>query len=161
MPQIIDADSLENSLAIINEYKNCWKITDELVEKLYVVVYDPEMPTRAEILQDIKEALKVLRGFYIQNKAVFVTEVGHAFNFAMDLAKSRDEISFDLPGFEKIIEVAPEQAWSLIRAKVIAGKTVFVHGILLNKNPTVALMPKTLNEGQRDRLNVVTVRKKF
>lgn len=158
---IVDGDSLESGLAIVNQYKSSWRIGDEVVEKLNVVVYDPEDPNRAEILQDIKEALLLLQRFRNQNKAVFITAPGYAFNFEIDLAKSKDEIGFDLPDFERIIEVKPEQAWSLIRAKVISGKAVFVHEPVLEKTPTIPLILKTLKKDQRDRLNVVKARKGF
>ncbi len=158
---IVDADSLEKGLAIINQYKGCWKITDEIIEKLYVVAYDPEMPDKAEIVRDIKKALEMLARFHRQSKVVFITVNGHAFNFAMDLAKSKNEIDFDLPEFSKIVEVSPEEAWSLIASNVINGKTAFVHEALLRRNPAIALMSKTLNEEQRDRVNVVIARKKF
>jgi hypothetical protein len=119
------------------------------------------MPERAEVLQDIKEALLLLERFRQQNRAVFITAEGHAFNFHIDLGKSEDEIDFDLPPFGKIIEVKPEDAWPLIRSKVIFGKAVFIHEPVLEKTPTIPLIAKILNEEQRDRLNVVKTKKRF
>ena len=156
---IVDANSLENALALINEYKGCWNITDEVIDKLYMVVHDREKPDSAEIVQSIKEAFKLLEKFDRANSMIFITSPGHAFNFAMDLAACKER-PFDLPELEKIIEVNPEEAWDLIRRKVVAGKTVFVHETLLRKNPTVKLMQNDLTEKQNDRLNFIKARKK-
>ena len=157
---IVDANSLENALALINEYKGCWNITDEVIDKLYLVVHERENPDNAEVVQGIKEAFKLLEKFDRANSVIFITASGHAFNFAMDLAACKKRPFVDLPGLEKIVEINPEEAWDFIRRKIVAGKTVFVHETLLRKNPTVQLMPKSLTEGQRGRLNFIKGRKK-
>ncbi len=150
----VDAQAFENALALINENKKVWNIADDVVEKLFLVVYDPEKPERAKIIQDIKEAFDLIGKFDRENKTVFITENGHAFNFVMDLETCKGELhkqNVDPPDLEKIVEVEAESAWSLIKAKVLAGKKVFVHKTLLEKNPTIALMSRSLTESQKDR----------
>ncbi len=154
----VDAQAFENALALVNENKKAWNIADDVVEKLFLVVYDPEKPERAEVVQDIKEAFDLIGRFDRENKTVFITEAGHAFDFVMDLEKYERELrkqNVDLPDFEKIVETNPEVAWSLIRSKILAGKKVFVHETLLLRNPTIALMQSSLEKNQRKKLNFV------
>lgn len=157
---IVDASSLENALAIINEYKGCWNITDDVIEKLFMVVYDTENPDRAEIIQNIKEAFNLLHKFDQEKKVLFVTAEGHVYNFAMDLAARKNRLGCELPEFNKIVEIKPEDAFSFIRSAVMGGKTVFVHEILLNRNPSMGLLPSSLPGNKRDKLNFVKARKK-
>ena len=58
---VVDADSLQNSLALFNArfYRKAWGITDEMMSRLYEIVYDPKAPHRAEIVQGITEALRM------------------------------------------------------------------------------------------------------
>ncbi len=157
---IVDANSLENALALINEYKGPWNIDDDVVEKLIMVVYDEENPNKAEIVLDIKEALKLLEKFDRERNTLFITANGHAFNFAMDLAAKKDRLGTELPDFDKIVEIKPEESFLFIRSVVLEGKKVFVHETLQNKNSAIGLMPTSLTSGQKDRLNFVRARKR-
>ena len=58
---LVDADALQNALALFNvgSYRKSWGVTDEMVKRIYEVVYDPKAPHRAEILQGITEALRL------------------------------------------------------------------------------------------------------
>ena len=162
---IVDGDSLESGLTIVNQYKGPWKIYDDVYEKLNIVIYDPEYPSRAAVLQNINEALLLLQKFRDQNKAIFITLPGYAYNFHIDLGKSGNEIEgemgVELSTFGKIIEIEPDKVWPLIISKIIAGKTIFIHEPLLRKNPAICVMANSLGEDQRDRINVVKERKGF
>ena len=56
---VIDTVAFESALATIGAYKNVWGLTDDMMEKLYEIVYDPYLPERAEVEQNICEALKL------------------------------------------------------------------------------------------------------
>ena len=157
---IVDVEALDNALAIINQYKSAWNISDEVVEKLFLIVYDKNNPERVEIVQDIKDAFQLLEKFDRENRTLFVTATGYTYNFAMDLSAKKNSLGVELPPFEKIVEIEPTDAFLFIRSAIAAGKTVFVHETLLSKNPTVKLMPSSLTEPQKDRLNFVKARKK-
>ena len=58
---VVDSDSLQNSLALFNVkfYRKAWGVTDEMMDRIYEVIYDPRAPHRAEIVQGITEALRL------------------------------------------------------------------------------------------------------
>lgn len=157
---IVDAEALDNALAIINQYKSAWKISDEVVEKLFLIVYDRENPKRVEVVQDIKEAFQLLEKFDRENRTLFVTATGYTFDFAMDLSAKKNSLVVELPPFEKIIEIDPKNAIQFVGSAISAGKTVYVHETLLNGNPTLKLMPRSLSEPQKNRLNFIKARNK-
>lgn len=158
---IVDAEAFDNALAIISQYKNAWNISDEVVEKLFLIVYDKDNPQRAEVVQDIKEAFRLLEKFDRENKTLFLTAIGHTYNFAMDLSAKKNSLEVDLPPFEKIVEIDPANAFQFIRSAIATGKAVFVHETLLSKNPTVKFMSSSLTESQKDRLNFIKARNKI
>ena len=98
----------------------------------------------------------------MENKILFVTAPGHAFNFAMDLAARKRKLEkqgISLPEFSDIVEMDPKQAFDQIWSQIaIAGNKVFVHESLFKKNIAVKFMPSGLDEGQRNKLRFVDVR---
>ena len=66
---LVDADALQNALALFNIAPNrkAWGITDNMMNRIYEVVYDPKSPHRAEIVQGITEALR-LQDLYSRTK---------------------------------------------------------------------------------------------
>ena len=164
---VVDALGLENGLAVLNSYKDKWDVTDDIVDKLYIVVYDPLRPHRAEIVRDIKEALVLLEKFDKENRVVFVAAEGHATNFYLDLEAYEKRLAkqgIELPEFERIDEMNPKTAFLKIRAKVAAGKNVFVHESLLRDNTTIRLMNSSFTEQQQQsgkKIRFIKERKNF
>lgn len=66
---LVDADALQNTLALFNvaPYRKAWGVTDDMMKRIYEVVYDPKTPHRAEIVQGITEALR-LQDLYSRTK---------------------------------------------------------------------------------------------
>lgn len=68
---VVDADALQNALALFNIIPNrkAWGITDDMMKRVYEVVYDPKAPHRAEIVQGITQAL-ILQDIYSRTEEI-------------------------------------------------------------------------------------------
>ncbi|MBI3590851.1 MAG: hypothetical protein HY094_05670 [Candidatus Melainabacteria bacterium] len=58
---VVDADALQSALAFFNviPYRKAWGITEDMMKRIYEIVYDPRAPHRAEIVQGITNALRL------------------------------------------------------------------------------------------------------
>lgn len=149
-PVFVDATTCSSSLALLNRYKTSWRITDEVVEKLYTVVYDKENPEKAELVQDIEEALRLLEKYQRIKNIIYITATGYAFNFSEALSKNKKLLKAELPEFEDIIEIDPKkEVGNVIKSALLNGKTVVVHEKLFTLQPTLALIPESLPLAQR------------
>ena len=149
----VDAVSLAPALVLINTYKTKWGITDDIVDKLYNIVYDEENTERATVVRDITEALQLIEQYNETRQVVYITLPGHAFNFAQSIAEQSAILPGKLPEFEDIIEIDPEKAFHEIKSWLISGKSVVADRRILYKRPTIQVMLNTLAPSQRHMLH--------